>query len=229
MVREKEACDLRYLKFDLDQLCAVVASAGSKSPVRTIEKVESGYCKVLLMTKEDGSELVAKLPFSYAGPPKYMTASEVTVMQYGTSSFMHVGKFAPNHFGIVHDHTKVPVPKLLAWSADASNSVGAEYVVMEKAAGCRLSKKWNELDLLIKFKFVQNLCKLEAELAGIPFPAYGSLYLKESLDDGEKYEPLAPEIDPDGRFCIGPSCRRGWFDKEDTEAIEARFDRGPCE
>ncbi|KAF4538094.1 uncharacterized protein LTHEOB_11042 [Lasiodiplodia theobromae] len=209
LVKEKEACDQRYLKFDLDQLCAVVASTGSKSPVRTIEKEESGYCKVLLMTKEDGSELVAKLPFSYAGPPKYMTASEAAVMQY------------------VHDHTEVPVPKLLTWSADASNPVGAEYVIMEKAAGCRLSKKWAEMDLEIKFKFIANLAELEAKLAGVDFPAYGSLYLKESLDDGEQYEPLAPEIDPDGRFCIGPSCEREWFHEEDTEAIEARFDRGP--
>lgn len=130
---------------------------------------------------------------------------------------------------IVHDHTKVPVPKLLAWSADASNPVGAEYVIMEKAAGCRLSKKWDEMELEIKFKFIMNLCELEAELAGGAFPAYGSLYLKESLNNGEKYEPLAPEIDPDGRFCIGPSCERAWFHNEDTEAIEARFDRGPCE
>jgi hypothetical protein len=86
LAREKELCDQRYLKFDLDQLCAVAASVGSsKSPVRVIEKMEGGFSKALLMSKEDGTEVVAKLPFSIAGPPKYLTASEATVLQYCTS------------------------------------------------------------------------------------------------------------------------------------------------
>jgi hypothetical protein len=87
LVREKESCDQRYLKFDLDQLCAVAASTGSsKSPVCTVEKMEGGFSKALLMCKEDGTEVVAKLPFSIAGPPRYLTASEAAVLQYCTSS-----------------------------------------------------------------------------------------------------------------------------------------------
>jgi hypothetical protein len=87
LVREKDSCDQRYLEFDLDQLCAVAASAGSsKSPIRTIEKMEGGFSKALLMSKEDGAEVVFKLPFSIAGPPKYLTASEAAVLQYCTSS-----------------------------------------------------------------------------------------------------------------------------------------------
>lgn len=125
---------------------------------------------------------------------------------------------------IVHDHTKVPVPKLLAWNADASNPVGAEYVVTERATGCQLTEKWDEMDEEGHVELVKNLCRLEGELAAIAFPAYGSLYLQESMDDGDKYEPLAPELDPFGRFCIGPSCRR-----DETESVQARFDQGPCE
>jgi hypothetical protein len=87
LVRERELCDQRYLKFDVDQLCAVAASTGStESPIRTIEKMEGGFSKALLMSKEDGTEVVAKLPFSIAGPPKYLTASEAAVLQYCTSS-----------------------------------------------------------------------------------------------------------------------------------------------
>jgi hypothetical protein len=87
LVRQKESCDQRYLKFDLDQLCAVAASAGiSKSPIRMIEKMEGGFSKALLMSKEDGTEVVAKLPFSIAGPPKYLTASEAAVLQCCMSS-----------------------------------------------------------------------------------------------------------------------------------------------
>ncbi|KAL5371877.1 hypothetical protein DPSP01_013931 [Paraphaeosphaeria sporulosa] len=210
LVREKELCDQRYLKFDLDQLCDVAASAGSsKSPIRTIEKMEGGFSKALLMSKEDGTEVVAKLPFSIAGPPKYLTASEAAVLQY------------------LHDHTTVPVPKVLAWNADSSNPVGAEYIIMEKAVGCQLVKKWGEMEDLSHFEFIKNLCKVEADLAAIVFPANGSLYLRESMGAGDKYKPLAPEMDPSGHFCIGPSCERSWFGKGEAESVQARFDRGP--
>jgi hypothetical protein len=81
LAREKELCDQRYPKFDLDQLCFVASSAGSsKSPIRTIEKMEGGFSKALLMTKDDGTEVIAKLPFSIAGPAKYLTASEAAIL-----------------------------------------------------------------------------------------------------------------------------------------------------
>jgi hypothetical protein len=71
LVREKKSCDERYLKFDLEQLWAVAATAGrSKSPIHTIEKLEGGFSKALLMRKEDGADIVAKLPFSIADPPQ---------------------------------------------------------------------------------------------------------------------------------------------------------------
>jgi hypothetical protein len=130
---------------------------------------------------------------------------------------------------IVHDHTTVPVPKLLAWNADSSNPVGAEYIIMEKAAGFQLVKKWGEMEDLSHFDFIKNLCKVEAELAAIAFPANGSLYLRESMEAGDKYTPLASQMDPSGRFCIGPSCERSWFGKDEAESVQARFDRGPCE
>ncbi|KAF1840696.1 uncharacterized protein K460DRAFT_294934 [Cucurbitaria berberidis CBS 394.84] len=210
LVREKESCDQRYLKFDLDKLCAVAASAGiSQSPIRLINKIEGGFSKALLMSKEDGTEVVAKLPLPNAGPPKYLTASEAAVLQY------------------LHDYTTIPVPKVLAWNADSSNPVGAEYIIMEKAVGCQLVKKWGEMEDLSHFEFIKNLCKVEADLAAIAFPANGSLYLRESMGAGDKYKPLAPEMDPCGLFCVGPSCEKSWFGKYEAESVQARFDRGP--
>lgn len=97
LVREKESCDQRCLKFDVDQLCDIAASAGSsKSPIRTIEKVEGGFSKALLMSKEDGTEVVAKLPFSIAGPPKHLTASEAAVLQYCVSFIIYQEKLVTN-------------------------------------------------------------------------------------------------------------------------------------
>ncbi|EFR04208.1 protein kinase subdomain-containing protein [Nannizzia gypsea CBS 118893] len=78
LINEEHQCQQRYIKFDIPQLCAVAATAGaSASPVMSIEKMEGGFCKALLMRKADGTEVVAKLPSKLAGPPSYSTASEV--------------------------------------------------------------------------------------------------------------------------------------------------------
>lgn len=45
--------------------------------------MEGGFSKALLLRKQDGSEMIAKIPFAIAGPPKYTTASEVAVLRYG--------------------------------------------------------------------------------------------------------------------------------------------------
>jgi hypothetical protein len=70
--------------FDVDRLCEIAASTGGQkySPVRAIAKMEGGFSKALLLRKQDGSEIIAKIPFPIAGPPKYTTASEVAVLQY---------------------------------------------------------------------------------------------------------------------------------------------------
>lgn len=73
------------MKFNLQALCDIAASAGtSKSPIRAIEKLEGGFSKALLLLKEDGSEVVAKIPSPFAGPSGLVTASEAAVMKFGS-------------------------------------------------------------------------------------------------------------------------------------------------
>ncbi|KAI1960268.1 Phosphotransferase enzyme [Ophidiomyces ophidiicola] len=70
----------------------------------------------------DGSQLVARVPNPNSGLPHYTTASEVATMDFTRSEL------------------DIPVPKVLAWhSRAAENQVGAEYIIMEKAAGSCLS------------------------------------------------------------------------------------------
>ncbi|KAI2486291.1 hypothetical protein Ptr902_00424 [Pyrenophora tritici-repentis] len=54
--------------------------------------MEGGFSKALIMRKEDGSEVVAKIPFSIAGPPKYTTAPEVAVLKFSKTAtpILHV-------------------------------------------------------------------------------------------------------------------------------------------
>lgn len=95
---------------------------------------------------------------------------------------------------------------------------------MEKAAGTQLVKKWHEMKDQSHFLLIKNLCALEAELASVRFPAHGSLYLRESMSERDAHIPLDSEIDPDGQFCVGPSCERSW-QLPDIQGVET----GPCE
>ncbi|KAI9036177.1 uncharacterized protein KD926_002207 [Aspergillus affinis] len=73
---------------------------------------------------DDNSRVVARLPFTFAGPAKLATASEVATIQY------------------LQRKTSIPIPKILDWSDDAGNSVGSKYIIMEHAAGVPLQQKW---------------------------------------------------------------------------------------
>ncbi|CAN9147029.1 unnamed protein product [Alternaria alternata] len=185
LANEKEAANRRYVKFDVDQLCAVAATTNGKhSPVCAIEKMEGGFSKALLLRKEDGTEVVAKIPCTIAGPPKYTTASEVAILHY--------------------------LPKVLAWNEDASNPVGAEYIIMTKAPGVQLFKVWGDMDELDRIQVVRQLAEFEGEMTDIRFPASGSLYLRHSMAADDTCMALDLDMDPEKEFCIGPSCNRGW-------------------
>jgi hypothetical protein len=83
LVNEAHACKRRFVRFNVDQLCSVAALVGGPlSPIQAIEKFEGGFSKALFMRKEDGREIIVKIPFPIAGPPNYTTASEVAVLHY---------------------------------------------------------------------------------------------------------------------------------------------------
>ena len=227
LANEKKALDRRYVTFDIDRLCAIAASTGQHSPVCAIEKMEGGFSKALLLRKEDGSEIVAKIPFSIAGPPKYTTASEVAVLQYRKHSVTDELTLCSRLMAsTVNTHTQVSVPRVLAWSSDPSNPVGVEYIIMEKAPGIQLFKAWDDMSDADQFSLVLKLTKLEGQIAKIRFPASGSLCLRESMGDSDAYVSLDSEIDPSGQFCIGPSCERGWYPEGVTTSLQSCFNRG---
>lgn len=129
----------------------------------------------------------------------------------------------------VHTHTQVPVPKVSAWSSDPSNSVGAEYIIMEKAPGIQLYRVWAEMSDWDQLCAVKQLTKLEGEMSNIRFPASGSLYLRKSIVDHDTCAVLDPEVDPSGQFCIGPSCERGWYDQSKKKSLHSHVNCGPCQ
>ncbi|PYH99089.1 hypothetical protein BO71DRAFT_415805 [Aspergillus ellipticus CBS 707.79] len=141
----------------------------------------------------DGNEVIAKIPCPNAGPPSLTTASEVATLKF------------------LRSRTSIQVPEVLAWSSDAANAVGAEFIIMEKIQGVALSETWGEMNTLERYKIIDQIVQVEKELASISFPAYGSLFLRESLPATFRQFSLPPRLDPEGLFCIGPSCKRTWW------------------
>ncbi|KAL8901341.1 MAG: hypothetical protein Q9207_005255 [Kuettlingeria erythrocarpa] len=210
LLEEKQQYSRRYMKFNVQKLCEKVSSITEHgAPVCKIDKMEGGFSKALLMTTEDGAEVVAKIPNPTAGRAKYSTASEAAVLQY------------------VREYTTVPVPKILAWNDDALNPVGAEYIIMEKAPGVQLYKVWDEIQDYHRLRLIESLTKMEHQLAAIQFPAYGGLYLRHSISNPSQYVPLDPSMDSTRSYCIGPQCGPSWTDGTSHQDIQKDIDAGP--
>lgn len=125
-------------------------------------------------------------------------------------------------------HTTIPAPKILAWSADPSNPVGAEYIIMEKAPGIQLFKVWDDITDVDRLSLIKSLTKLEHQFAAMRFPAYGSLYFRDSISKASERILLDSSMDPNGSFCVGPACGPAWTDGKSSADIQPNIDAGPC-
>ena len=121
------------------------------------------------------------------------------------------------------------MPKILAWSADPENPVGAEYIIMQKAPGVRLFEAWDEIPEAGRLKLIKQLTELESQLAAIPFPAYGSLYFRRSIPEDSKRILLDLQHDPEAIYCVGPACGPEWTDGASSNDLQSDLDVGPCQ
>lgn len=122
--------------------------------------------------------------------------------------------------------TSIPVPGVYTWSSQKENPVGAEYIVMEKATGVPLFKKWNEMTRSDRTRVIDQVAEMEKELDDLEFPAYGNLFLRDGVPGGLKTYPLSSGLDPEGLFCVGPACSRIW---RNEDLPKVKVDTGPCE
>lgn len=81
--RDKLERDSRYISFDFDALCrrTIELCPGAVS-IATCDKKEGGFNRVFIFTTDNAKRVVAKLPFTPAGPPRLTTNSEVATMKY---------------------------------------------------------------------------------------------------------------------------------------------------
>ncbi|KAL2046319.1 hypothetical protein N7G274_001766 [Stereocaulon virgatum] len=124
----------------------------------------------------------------------------------------------------LRSHTTLPVPRILGWSDDSSNHIGAEYIIKEHVAGVRLHERWSTMAGQQHMLCVKALSMMIKEMAAIAFPSYGRLYFSNA--------PIKPHLKPelaDG-FCLRP--HRGatsWNCNTDEARIygNSNHNRGP--
>ena len=69
--------------------------------------------------------------------------------------------------------------------------MGAEYIIEEKAIGQQLGSVWFQWSEESQLEMVDQIIALEAKLASVSFPQYGSIYYKSDLKSrGVSYAPI---------------------------------------
>lgn len=130
----------------------------------------------------------------------------------------------------VRNVLQVPVPEIYAWSSVAStNSVGVEYIIMEKASGLELSRVWPELRGDGRGKILKQVIQFHKRFTASPFPGLGSLYYADSLEKSLKTIPVKggplTTVPHPKDFVVGPINDERFFE-EGRGDVEC--DRGPC-
>ena len=77
---------------------------------------------------------------------------------------------------------ETPVPRVYTWNTHAqSHPVGAEFIIMEKAAGVPLSHVWETLKLPQKLQVLLAMLRLQKKWLSVSFSHYGSLYYAKDI------------------------------------------------
>lgn len=70
-------------KFDFDALCRRVLELTPEADVITAcQKIEGGFNRVFIFHLNNAKRIVARLPFTLAGPARLTTASDVATVKY---------------------------------------------------------------------------------------------------------------------------------------------------
>ncbi|RDL36868.1 uncharacterized protein BP5553_06220 [Venustampulla echinocandica] len=202
---------VRYLKFNLSELVEaaikVAHDNGARACVEVLKCKEGLNSKAFLLKMDNGSVIFAKLPNPCAGPAFYTTASEVA-----TRTFLR-------------EALKFPVPRILAWSSNAENPVGAEYILEELALGEPLWNLWPDLEKLPmkpRIDIIEQVVELERSVAQLKFSSHGYIYFKKDypqgtdLKTGDPPDSAIPLAVLEG-YCFGPLVERGLWKANQTQ------------
>ncbi|DAA74469.1 TPA_exp: Uncharacterized protein A8136_3436 [Trichophyton benhamiae CBS 112371] len=146
----------------------------------------------LFLEKPDGTALLISLVevpatehdmFAYRRHRWLFNEDKELALRYRQFDVQNLIKVAVHAVG---DHARCsnfPVPRVLAWSADPANPVGAEYIIEQKASGIRLGRVWHEWLRKSKLHIIEQIVKLENTLTSFKFSKHGCLYFRADLPD----------------------------------------------
>ncbi|KAG2354580.1 hypothetical protein BDR07DRAFT_1305561, partial [Suillus spraguei] len=125
-----------------------------------LEKLaEGGYHKVYDILRSDGAPLDAIVRVASPAFPKDKLESEVATCK------------------MIAAFTNISVPRIYVWNSDASNPVGAEYMILDKIKGTPASHIWESLPEEVKKIAVSQVAHYFLEIFSLRFECAGSLYL----------------------------------------------------
>lgn len=123
-----------------------------------------------------------------------------------------------------------PAPKVYSWDSHATNSVGAEYIIMEKMPGIQLRQVWDNMKLVDKMNVRLDIARHQSAWLSVSFSQFGGLYYAQDLANVPRDHHLYSDNKADkilgGRFAIGPATGRDWVD---CGRVRLGCGRGPCE
>ncbi|GBF65387.1 altered inheritance of mitochondria protein 9 [Trichophyton mentagrophytes] len=213
VVAEADQLVQRCVRFNMNELARIAAqSVGARACVNVQKCPDGMYNKCFVLTMDDGQEVIAKVPNPNAGLPHQTTASEVATMD-----------FARNVLG-------TPAPKVYAWNSGTTNTVGAEYIIMERMPGVQLRQVWSSMKLVEKMNLCLDIARYQSAWLSVTFSQFGGLYYTQDVQNCFSQQKTHLYVDENGakvqnsRFTIGPVTSREWFD---CGRAGLECDRGP--
>ncbi|EER38565.1 conserved hypothetical protein [Histoplasma capsulatum H143] len=118
--------DSRYIKFNFSALCQrILELCPGAGLITSYQKTEGGFNRVFIFTLSNVKWVMVRLPFTLAGPSKLATSSEVAMIKY--------------------PKTSIPIPLILNWSNDSTNSIDSKYIIMKHTTDVQLHNKWPDM------------------------------------------------------------------------------------
>lgn len=219
-----------YRKFDIAALKRVVEDAVSRSTlsegvrVVSMRKTREGpRHRGFSLALDNGQNVVARIPFAHYDRPLEQLGRTYTTP---SPALTHVIQSEVATIAYARDVLGIPIPRVLAWSADPSTTpVQSEYIVMEAASGVPLEDVWPEMNQAEKLGLVKAWMDVQGKMTAKLSGGYGSIYFREHVDPASAVE-FTTDGRHDVRFVLGPSTdSRFW----NAERQYLDVDRGPCE
>ncbi|KAJ8116107.1 hypothetical protein OPT61_g2396 [Boeremia exigua] len=128
------------------------------TPIEVVFQYKGAFTKLYKITSPVSA---CSMRISLPVDPIYRTESAVAVV------------------GFIRQQTSISSPHVIAYSAESSNELGFEWLLMGHAPGIPLYKVWRKLSWDAKVAVVEQLAEHQAQLFKHEFHKIGNLYLRE--------------------------------------------------